>query len=101
MRGYFGIGVEGISKPANVGAVMRTAHAFGASFVFTIAPVADVQAFRAADTSEAAKNVLFYAFPDVAAVSLPKDCDLIGSELMGESIGLTRFRHPRRGSGRA
>ena len=31
-RGYFGIGAEGISKPMNLGALMRTAHAFGASF---------------------------------------------------------------------
>ena len=29
-RGYFGIGVEGVSKSANVGALLRTAHAFGA-----------------------------------------------------------------------
>ena len=36
MRGYFGIGVEGISKTMNVGNLFRTAHAFGASFVFTI-----------------------------------------------------------------
>jgi len=35
-RGYFGIGVEGISKPMNAGNLFRTAHAFGASFVFTI-----------------------------------------------------------------
>ena len=38
-RGYFGIGVEGVSKPMNVGALMRTAHAFGASFVFTLGAV--------------------------------------------------------------
>ena len=31
MRGYFGIGVEGISKPMNLGSLFRTAHAFGAS----------------------------------------------------------------------
>jgi len=36
MRGYFGIGVEGISKQSNFGAVARTAHAFGASFIFTV-----------------------------------------------------------------
>ena len=39
MRGYYGVGVEGISKPMNVGAIMRTAHAFEASFVFTIGAV--------------------------------------------------------------
>ncbi|MBT4219652.1 MAG: TrmH family RNA methyltransferase, partial [Rhodospirillaceae bacterium] len=28
MRGYFGVGVEGISKVMNVGSIFRTAHAF-------------------------------------------------------------------------
>ena len=36
MRGYFGIGVERVSKPMNVGNLFRSAHAFGASFIFTI-----------------------------------------------------------------
>ena len=36
MRGYFGIGAEGISKPMNLGNLIRSAHAFGASFVFLI-----------------------------------------------------------------
>src|SRR3546814_8737917 len=34
MRGYFAIGAEGISKPMNLGSLMRSAHAFGASFFF-------------------------------------------------------------------
>ena len=29
MRGYFAIGVEGISKSMNVGNLVRSAHAFG------------------------------------------------------------------------
>jgi len=29
MRGYFGVGVEGISKSYNLGAVLRTSNAFG------------------------------------------------------------------------
>ena len=37
MRGYFAIGIEGVSKPMNAGSLFRSAHAFGASFVFTIA----------------------------------------------------------------
>ena len=36
MKGYFGIGVEGLSKAQNLGALMRTAHAFGAQFLFTV-----------------------------------------------------------------
>ncbi len=36
MRGYFGIGVERITKTMNVGNLFRSAHAFGAGLVFTI-----------------------------------------------------------------
>ena len=39
MRGYFGIGVEGVSKAMNAGNLYRSANAFGASFVFTVAAV--------------------------------------------------------------
>ncbi|MEO3432545.1 RNA methyltransferase [Inquilinus sp. CAU 1745] len=95
MKGYFGIGVEGVSKPANVGALMRTAHAFGASFAFTIAPATDIKGFRAADTSEAAKNVPLYTYDNLDALDLPNGCDLVGIELMDESIDLPSFRHPR------
>ena len=37
MRGYFAAGTDGISKPMNLGNLLRIAHAFGASFFFTIA----------------------------------------------------------------
>ena len=37
--GTLGIGVEGISKAMNVGSIMRSAHAFGASFVFTVGAI--------------------------------------------------------------
>ena len=36
VKGYFGIGVENVSKAMNAGAVMRTAHAFGANFSFFV-----------------------------------------------------------------
>ena len=39
MRGYFGIGVEGVSKAMNVGNMYRSANAFGASVVFTVAAI--------------------------------------------------------------
>jgi len=96
MRGYFAIGVEGVSKPANVGAVLRTAHAFGANFVFTIAPATDIAAFRASDTADTAGNVPLYTYPDVASLDLPKGCDLVGIELMDDAVDLPSFRHPRR-----
>lgn len=94
MRGWFGIGVEGVSKAMNVGALFRTAHAFGASFVFTVA--ADYSrgtAFRA-DTSDTPGQVPFYDFPDVAGMHLPSGCQLVGIELLDEATELPSFRHP-------
>lgn len=96
MRGYFGIGVEGISKAMNVGSLLRSAHAFGASFMFTTAAVYSRLEGGKADTSDAEGHVPFYAFPDVASIVLPRGCSLVGVELVDDAIELPSFRHPRR-----
>mgnify|MGYP000991672237 CR=1 FL=1 len=96
MRGYFGVGVEGISKPGNVGNLIRSAHAFGASFVFFIDPQTDVHAINVSDTSNAGGHIPLYVYPSVAAMQLPKDCTLVGVELTEDSIELPSFRHPLR-----
>lgn len=96
MRGYFGIGVEGISKEGNVGALLRTAHAFGASFAFAIAPVADVHGFREADTSAAVQGMPFYTYARPQEIVLPQGCRMVGIELLDGSIDLPSFRHPHR-----
>ena len=96
MRGYFGIGVEGVSKAMNVGSLFRTAHAFGAGFVFTVAAAYGELDGEKADTSATTAHLPFYAFPDVAAMVLPDRCTLIGVELTEDSIALPSFTHPRR-----
>ncbi len=96
MKGYFGIGVEGISKPMNAGNLFRSAHAFGANFVFAVAPHVDVGTIYRADTSQTHKNVPLYAWDSVAAMDLPKDCALVGVELLDEAIELPSFTHPTR-----
>lgn len=94
MRGYFGIGVEQISKAMNVGNLFRTAHAFGASFVFTVA--ADYSRHKGrSDTSAAPLNIPLYSWPSAAAMDLPQDCELVGIELLDEAVELPSFRHPR------
>ena len=93
-RGYFGIGVEGVSKSANVGALLRTAHAFGAAFCFTVAPSFDARAARLADTSDTAKHVPLWRFDDVEAMVLPKGCVLVGIEITEDAALLPSFRHP-------
>lgn len=96
MRGYFGIGVEGISKEGNVGNLARSAHAFGASFFFTIAPVVDIRALRATDTSGAFDHLPYYQYGSAAELDLPKACQLVGVELIEDSVELPSFRHPVR-----
>ena len=95
MRGYFGIGVEGISKSMNVGAIMRTAHAFDASFVFTIDAVYAKREGGRSDTSDAPEHLPLHEYETLDDFRLPRGCDLVGIELIEESADLPSFRHPR------
>lgn len=94
MRGYFGIGVEEISKPMNLGALMRTAHAFGASFFFTINAAPKIREAYNADTSRTFDSVPYYAWPSLDDLRLPRGCALVGVELTDDAIDLPRFKHP-------
>ena len=96
MRGYFAIGVEGISKAMNVGSLFRTAHAFGASFVFTVAANYERGEGGRSDTSDTPGHIPFYSFPDVDSLVLPDDCTLVGVELTDGAAELPSFRHPAR-----
>jgi tRNA G18 (ribose-2'-O)-methylase SpoU len=94
MRGYFGIGAEGVSKSANVGALLRTAHAFGAAFCFTIGAGWDARAARSADTADTPAHVPLWRFASAQAIALPQGCVLVGIELLDTAIPLPSFRHP-------
>ena len=94
MRGYFGIGVQGISKASNLGAVMRTAHAFGASFVYTVDAHHKALKINATDTSRALNHLPHYQWDSVADMRLPQGCALIGVELCERSVDMPSFRHP-------
>jgi tRNA G18 (ribose-2'-O)-methylase SpoU len=93
-RGYFGIGAEGVSKSQNVGALLRTAHAFGASFCFTVGAGFDARAGRVSDTSDTPSHVPLWRFPDLAGLVLPQGCVLVGIELLEDAPELPSFRHP-------
>ena len=94
MRGYFGIGVEGLSKPMNAGNLFRSAQAFGASFLFTIA--GSYGRAASSDTGHAADRLPLHEFPDVESLRLPQGCQLVGVELLDEATELPSFRHPLR-----
>lgn len=93
-RGYFGIGAEGVSKSANVGALLRTAHAFGASFCFTLGTGFDARAGRSADTADTPAHVPLWRFEGAADLHLPRGCKLVGIELHEDAADLPSFRHP-------
>lgn len=93
-RGYFGIGAEGISKAMNLGSLFRTAHAFGASFVFTVGAAYERRVGHHADTSKSAAHLPFYSFPDAGSLILPDDCKLVAVELLEDAVELPSFQHP-------
>jgi tRNA G18 (ribose-2'-O)-methylase SpoU len=93
MRGYFAIGAERISKPMNMGNLLRSAHAFGAKFFFTIG--AHPRAFEAkSDTSKAVHHLPVYHWASADEMILPLQCKLVGVELIEGATDLPSFRHP-------
>jgi tRNA G18 (ribose-2'-O)-methylase SpoU len=94
LRGYFGIGAESISKPMNMGALMRTAHAFGASFTFSLGAAPAIRVAYNSDTSKSASHVPYYAWDGIGDMKLPKGCTLVGVELTDDAVELPSFRHP-------
>ncbi|HST76459.1 MAG TPA: RNA methyltransferase, partial [Acetobacteraceae bacterium] len=93
-RGYFGIGVEGVSKSANVGALLRTAHAFDAAFCFTVGAGWDAREGRLADTADTPGHVPLWRFSAIEELNLPQGCVLVGVELLDSATDLPSFRHP-------
>jgi len=93
VRGYFGIGAERISKPLNLGNLIRSAHAFGASFVFTIGAHPDALDFSS-DTSKSLSRLPYYHWGTADDMRLPSDCRLVGIELIEGAEDLPCFRHP-------
>ncbi|KAA5803992.1 RNA methyltransferase [Alkalicaulis satelles] len=94
MRGYFAVGLEGVSKAMNLGAVMRTAHAFGAHFVFTLGAEHRAREIAHADTSRTQDSVPAYHWQGVEEMRLPRGCQLVGVELTDDAVPMPSFRHP-------
>src|ERR1700759_1004526 len=79
----------------NLGNLVRIAHAFDASFFFSIAPrlkLSDAQS----DTSRAQGALPFYSFAQPGDFRLPLGCRLVGVEITDDAVELPRFRHPQR-----
>src|SRR5688572_7579501 len=89
MRGYFAVGIEGVSKPMNLGNLVRIAHAFDASFFFSVAPRLKLSDANS-DTSNAEGVLPFYSFDHPRDFRLPLGCRLVGVEITDEAVELPR-----------
>ena len=94
MRGYFAIGIEGVSKPGNIGNLLRTAHGFGAAFVFTLRQQLTAEQKAGirpgdVDTSKTGASVPYFEYHSVDEMALPKGCLLIGVEITDEATELS------------
>lgn len=94
-RGYFGIGIENTKTGANIGTLWRSAHAFGASFIFTIKKRYNREA---SDTSKAWRTVPLYHYESIEnfSHSIPYSCLVVGLEFSQTACKVENFVHPER-----
>lgn len=94
-RGYFGIGIYHPKTTENMGTLWRSAHNFGANFIFTIG-----QRYRKqpSDTTDAAKHTPLYHFKDWNdfTAHLPYNADLVFIEQSDKSRSITECSHPEK-----
>jgi tRNA G18 (ribose-2'-O)-methylase SpoU len=96
-RGFFAVGVYHPKTESNIGSLWRTAHLYGAAFLFTIGRRYQRQA---SDTTHARYSVPLLHFDDIddAVDHLPHSTPLIGVELDPRATLLGSFNHPSRGA---
>ena len=78
----------------NMGNLVRSAHAFGAKFIFTISAHYSVREGKS-DTSKATNHLPWYDWDKPSDMKLPDKCQLVGVELIEEALDLPTFHHPR------
>jgi tRNA G18 (ribose-2'-O)-methylase SpoU len=96
VRGYFAVGVDGVSKAMNLGNLMRISHAFDASFFFTVNAAVKLSDTRYSDTSQMQGALPYYRYDTADDFRLPTGCRLVGVEITEDAVELPRFRHPLR-----
>ena len=93
MRGFCGIGVVNSKASANIGTLWRSADAFGASFIFT---VARRYSYQSTDNWKTPRRVPLFNFATIADLRahLPMECRLVGVEIDEAAAMLPDFKHP-------
>jgi len=94
-RGFCGIGVVHGKSSVNIGTLWRSAHGFGADFIFT---VGRRYSYQPSDVTKAPRSVPLFNFQDAddLVAHLPLECFLVGVELSVLALPLPEFAHPER-----
>ncbi len=92
--GYFGIGIWQPKFEENLGMLFRSAHAFGADFVFTIG---NRYKRDYVNTTKFERHIPLYFYEDFAdfKAHLPNGAQTIGIELTDQAVPLETFKHPK------
>ena len=95
MRGYFAIGIENCKTKANLGTLWRSAHIFGAAYIFVIGRRYEKQA---SDTTKAWRSVPLFQYDtfDDFYRTIPRDCILTGVEITPRARSLITTHHSER-----
>ena len=93
MRGYYGIGVYHPKTVENIGTLWRSAHNFGADFIFTIGKRYQRQA---SDTTKAERHIPLYEYESFEDFKehLPRGCQMVFVEQTEGSRNVKDIIHP-------
>lgn len=93
-RGFFGIGIYNPKTEHNIGTLWRSAHNFGASYIFTIGKRYSKQV---SDTTKAYRHIPLFNYKDFNEFNQtrPFDVPLVGIEQSSISVNLSNFVHPQ------
>ena len=92
-RGYWGIGIYEPKTKDNIGTLWRSAHNFGADFIFTIGKRYQKQR---SDTMKAERHIPLYEYEsyDDFKEHLPKGCEIVFVEQTEGARDLRQVCHP-------
>jgi tRNA(Leu) C34 or U34 (ribose-2'-O)-methylase TrmL len=94
-RGYFAIGIYEPKTATNIGTLWRSAHNFGADFIFTIGKR---YIKERTDTTKAERHIPLNHYEDWQDFisHLPRGCELVCIEQVDGSRDVKSFVHPER-----
>ena len=94
-RGYFGIGVVNMKNSVNYGTLFRSAHCFGANFLFLVGKRFKHQC---SNTTCSERHIPLFEYQDINDFidHIPYNCVPVCIEITTKSRDIRNFVHPER-----